>query len=115
MSPAVELPLGNLDEFMRHFNITYTARLNRRHKRCGNFYQGRYKCIFVEKGAYLSVLSRYIYLHLVKVKKLAKNATQEHLEYLCQYAWSSLPGYLDRHKRETVVDYHLVLAATMKI
>jgi len=106
----VETPLGNLGEFMRHFNITYTARFNRRHKRCGNLYQGRYKSILVEKEAYLSALSRYIHLNPIKVKKLAKNTPQEQMEYLSQYAWSSLAGYLDQRKSEKMVDYHLVLA-----
>lgn len=106
----VETPLGNLGEFMRHFNITYTARFNRRHKRCGNLYQGRYKSILVEKEAYLSALSRYIHLNPVKVKNLAKNSPKEQMEYLCQYAWSSLAGYLDQRKSEKIVDYHLVLA-----
>lgn len=106
----VETPLGNLGEFMRHFNITYTARFNRRHKRCGNLYQGRYKSILVEKEAYLSALSRYIHLNPVKIKKLAKNTPQEQMEYLCQYAWSSLAGYLDHRKSEKMVDYQLVLA-----
>jgi len=62
----------------------------------------------VEKEAFLSALARAT---SIKVEK----TPHKHLGFLCQYTWSSLPGYLDRHKRETVVDYHLVLAATMKI
>ena len=31
----VETPLGNLSEFMRHFNIAYIGYFNRRHKRVG--------------------------------------------------------------------------------
>ena len=36
-----QTPLGNLSEFMRYFNIAYTSRFNRRHKRAGHLYQGR--------------------------------------------------------------------------
>src|SRR3972149_606292 len=39
----LETPLANLSEFMRWFNITYTSHYNRRHKRSGHLYQGRYK------------------------------------------------------------------------
>jgi len=33
-----QTPLGNLGEFMRHFNIPYTSNYNRRHKRIGHLY-----------------------------------------------------------------------------
>lgn len=106
----VETPLGNLSEFMRHFNITYTSIFNRRHSRVGHLYQGRYKSILVEKEAYLSVLSRYIHLNPIRVKSLEKSKVNEKLEQLLRYPWSSLPGYLDKRKREGMIDYSLVLA-----
>ena len=37
----LETPLDNLVELLRHFNITYTFRFNRRHERSGHLYQGR--------------------------------------------------------------------------
>lgn len=68
----VETALGNLADFMRHFNITYTGYFNRRHKRVGYLYQGRYKSILVEKETYLSALTRYIHLNPAKIKNLEK-------------------------------------------
>ncbi len=59
----IETPKGNLAEFMRKFNITYTGYYNRRHDRVGHLYQGRYKSILVDKNEYLSILSRYIHLN----------------------------------------------------
>ncbi|OPY91448.1 MAG: Transposase IS200 like protein [Syntrophaceae bacterium PtaU1.Bin231] len=32
----MKTPRGNLQEFMRHFNISYTAWFNRRHRRSGH-------------------------------------------------------------------------------
>jgi len=101
----VETPLGNLGEFMRHFNITYTGYFNRRHRRVGHLYQGRYKSILVEKEAYLSILSRYIHLNPIRVKRLAKSTEKEKIEELFRYTWSSLSGYLDKLKREVMIDY----------
>ena len=49
----VETPKANLSDFMRHFNIAYTGAYNRRHKRVGHLYQGRYKAILVDKDSYL--------------------------------------------------------------
>ena len=106
----VETPLGNLAEFMRHFNITYTSFFNRQHKRVGHLYQGRYKSILVEKEAYLAIVSRYIHLNPIRLKSLGHVSAAEKFKVLCQYPWSSLPGYLDKDKQQPMVDYSLVLA-----
>jgi hypothetical protein len=107
----VETPLGNLSEFMRHFNITYTGYFNRRHTRVGHLYQGRYKSILVEKETYLSVLSRYIHLNPIRVQAFENDDHKQKAGYLLQYPWSSLPGYLDKTKRNGMTDCSLVLAA----
>ena len=39
---------ANLQEFMRHFNISYTSYFNHRHKRSGHLYQGRYKSFLID-------------------------------------------------------------------
>jgi putative transposase len=106
----VETPLGNLAEFMRKFNITYTSYYNRRHKRVGHLYQGRYKSILVDKNEYLSVLSRYIHLNPVRIKAMEKAPDKEKIRILTHYLWSSLPGFLVRRKRVSFVDYQLVLS-----
>jgi len=105
----VETPLGNLGAFMRHFNITYTSYYNRKYKRSGHLYQGRYKSILVDKESYLSVLSRYIHLNLVKMKEMEKKSRGERVKYLKKYPWSSLPGYLDEKNKEEFIDYSMVL------
>lgn len=106
----VATPLGNLSEFMRHFNITYTSNFNRRHKRVGHLYQGRYKSILVEKEAYLSVLSRYIHLNPIRVPAFENDDNKRKATFLLKFPWSSLPGYLDKNKRDWMVNYSLVLA-----
>ena len=106
----VETQVANLAEFMRHFNITYTGYFNRRHKRVGHLYQGRYKSILVEKEAYLSTLSRYIHLNPIRLKSFGKISSREKFEKLLDYPWSSLPGYLDKSRQEAMTDYTLVLA-----
>lgn len=106
----LETPLGNLSEIMRHFNISYTGFFNRRHRRVGHLYQGRYKSILVEKEAYLSILSRYIHLNPIRLKKLENSSTKEKLEKLHNYFWSSFPAYIDTFKRDGMIDCTLVLA-----
>jgi putative transposase len=106
----VETPLGNLPAFVRHFNIAYIGYFNRRHKRVGHLYQGRYKALLVDRDAYLSVLSRYIHLNPIRIKSMEKVDAKEKYKRLTKYPWSSLPGYLSRRKRQHFVAYKLVLA-----
>jgi REP element-mobilizing transposase RayT len=105
----IETPMGNLSEFMRQFNITYTGYYNRRHKRAGHLYQGRYKSILVDKAAYLTILSRYIHLNPVRVAAVKKKSHKEKVKHLLKYPWSSLQGYIKRDKRESFIDYGMVL------
>ncbi len=62
----VETPEGNLCRGMRQLNGLYTQTFNRRHRRVGHLFQGRYKSILVEKDSYLLQLSRYVVLNPVK-------------------------------------------------
>jgi putative transposase len=105
----VETPLGNLGQFMRHFNISYTGYFNHRHQRAGHVYQGRYKSILVDKEAYLSILSRYIHLNPIRTRILAKASLPDKMNYLRRYRWSSLPGYLEKRKKESFIEYAVVL------
>jgi putative transposase len=106
----VETPQGDLGEFMRRFNVTYTVYFNRRHNRFGHLYQGRYKSILVEKDEYLSLLSRYIHLNPIRTVRAAGMSAEDKWDYLKRYKWSSLPGYMEVGARQDNVDYEFVLA-----
>ncbi len=64
----VETPDANLSKGMRQLNGVYTQAVNRKHKRVGHLFQGRYKAILVDKDAYLLELSRYIVLNPIRAK-----------------------------------------------
>jgi len=105
----IETPHGNLSEFMRRFNITYTYYFNRKYKRVGSLYQGRYKSILVEKESYLTILSRYIHVNPVRIKELRNKLLGEKVRYLRSYPWSSLIGYLNLKKRESFLTCDIIL------
>jgi REP element-mobilizing transposase RayT len=67
----VETPDANLSIGMRQLNGVYTQLYNRRHRRTGHIFQGRYKAILVDKDNYLLELSRYVVLNPVRAR-LAK-------------------------------------------
>ena len=63
----------------------YTVRFNRRYKRSGHLFQGRYKALLVEKGPYFLQLSRYVHLNPVKAKLVESPE---------DYQWSSMRYFL---------------------
>lgn len=64
----LETPQANLSHALRHLNGVYTQAFNRRHRRMGHLFQGRYKAIVVDKEGYLLELCRYVVLNPVRAK-----------------------------------------------
>lgn len=62
----IQTPDGNLSKGMRQLNGVYTQASNRRHRRVGHLFQGRFKAILVDKDAYLLELARYIVFNPVR-------------------------------------------------
>jgi len=66
----IETPDGNLSKGMRQLNGVYTQSFNRRHRRVGHIFQGRYKAILVEKESHLLEVCRYVVLNPVRAKSV---------------------------------------------
>ncbi len=81
----IETPRAGLNRALRYLNGVYTQAFNRRHKRVGHLFQGRYKAILVEKDSYLLELSRYIHVNPWRVKRSMDPI---------KYPWSSLGSYV---------------------
>ena len=62
----IETPDGNLSLGMRQLNGVYTQLFNRRHRRAGHLFQGRYKAILVQKETHLLEVCRYVVLNPVR-------------------------------------------------
>ena len=63
---ALETPEGNLTAGMQWMLSTFSTRFNRLRKEKGHVFQGRYKALSVEPGAYLGRLCHYIHLNPVR-------------------------------------------------
>ncbi len=86
----VQTPDGNLSRCMRHINGVYTQRFNRRHKKEGQLFRGRYKAVLVDGDSHLLEVMRYIHRNPLEagiVKSLA------------DYRWSSHHGYLSQAEK----------------
>ncbi len=83
----IETPNPNLSQLMRDLNGHYTIYFNKRHKRYGHLFQGRFKAILVDKDNYLLELSRYIHLNPVRADILSNPE---------DYSYSSMSYYTNK-------------------
>ena len=67
----LETPERTLSKGMHLLNGVFTQRLNRRWKRVGHLFQGRFKSILVERESHLVELIRYVVLNPVRAGMVA--------------------------------------------
>ena len=75
---------GGITKFMRKLSTGYAMYFNKRNKRNGVLFQGKFKSILIENDEYLAHLSRYIHINPFK----SFNAD------LRNYRWSSYLDYI---------------------
>jgi REP-associated tyrosine transposase len=88
---------------MHWLNTGYGIWFNRRRRRAGALFQGRYKAILFEPAECLLAIHYYIHLNPVRVGALklaegpnaeaAKELLRQRREVLGDYPWSSYPDY----------------------
>ena len=83
-------PRGNLSKTMQWLKTAYTVYFNKRHRRSGHLFQGRYKAALIEKDKYLMALTRYIHLNPIRAGLVIRAE---------DYYWSSYKDYI-RQKRK---------------
>ena len=84
---------ANLGRWMHWLTTAYTVYFNRRHRRVGHLFQGRYKSIVVEAEGYLLSLSRYLHLNPVRGPVIGQGDALERRKRLREWRWSSYFGY----------------------
>ena len=62
----VETPQANLSAGMQYLNGSYTGYFNRRHRRAGHLFQGRFRGHLIDQDGYFLEVSRYLHLNPVR-------------------------------------------------
>jgi len=78
-------PEANISRALQWINSVYTQRCNRRHRRGGHLFQGRFKSVLVIEQAHWIHLSHYIHLNPVRAGMAADPAG---------HPWSSYADYV---------------------
>ena len=85
----VETPQPNLSLAVQWLNVSYATYYNKKHRRNGHLFQGRFKAILINADEYIIQLSRYIHLNPVRAKKVLKPG---------DYPWSSYLSFTGERK-----------------
>ena len=90
----IETQNPNLSLGMRQLNGVYTQSYNRRHRRVGHLFQGRFKSILVEKESHLLELCRYVILNPVRAKRVKEYGEWKWSSYRATAGKVTVPDYL---------------------
>ncbi len=90
----LETPSPNLSQALRHLNGVYTQAFNRRHRRVGHLFQGRFKAIVVEKESYLLELCRYVVLNPVRAEVVREAGAYPWSSYRATAGLTAAPAWL---------------------
>ena len=108
----LELTELNLSRAGQWLNGSYSIWFNRRHRRCGHLFQGRFKAVIVAPEEWGLALSRYVHLNPVRISrlglgkserrrmaagassKLSPQVVKERIAHLRGYRWSSYRAYI---------------------
>ena len=85
---VIQTRRGNLSRFMQQLNGVYTQTYNRRHRKVGHLFQGRFKGILVDENAYLLEVCRYVDLNPVRARTVRDPAN---------WRWSSYQAHIGAH------------------
>jgi len=82
---AIQVNEASISRIMQNLAFRYTRYINKKYKRVGHLFQGRFKSIIVDGQRYLKELVRYIHLNPIRANLV--NQPEE-------YRWSSHRAYL---------------------
>jgi REP element-mobilizing transposase RayT len=82
---AIQVSNISLSKIIQNISFRYTCYFNKKTKRIGHLFQGRYKALIVDADSYLLQLIRYIHLNPLRANMVVN---------ILDYPWSSHLAYL---------------------
>jgi putative transposase len=99
---------NKISEFIRKVLATYTFYFNKKYKRTGGLFEGKFKSIHISDDIQAKYLFSYIHLNPVKLidSKWKENGIEDikkSLEFLSKYRWSSYLDYKEIIRKENKI------------
>jgi putative transposase len=92
---VVETPEPNLSRGMHWLNTSYVTWFNRRHKRSGHLFQGRFDSCLIEKATYFTQVLRYVVLNPVRARMVSRPEDYPWSSFRATSGLESGPSWLD--------------------
>ena len=90
----IEIQQENLSKFMRQLNMNYAIYFNKKYKRTGHLWQGRFKSWYVTDDAYLYTLMCYIEQNPLKANMVKEIKEYPYSSYHCFLNHKEIPECL---------------------
>jgi AraC-like DNA-binding protein len=91
---VIQTKEANLSKAMRQLNGIYTQKYNRKHRKTGHVFQGRYKAIIADRRAYLLQLCRHVVLNPVRAHAAEKAEDWKWSSYRRTAGIDDVPSFL---------------------
>jgi putative transposase len=91
----IQTPEANLSRGMQWLSGTYADWFNRRHKRSGHLFQGRFKSFIIDKDTYSAEVLRYVVLNPLRAKIVARPEEYRWSSYRATAGLEAAPDWLD--------------------
>lgn len=94
-----------ITEFMRKLSTAYAMYFNKKHKRTGSLFEGKFKSKHIGKDNYFNYLFSYVHLNPVKLiqsdwKENGIKNIKEAIDYLNDFQYSSFQDFCDIPRKE---------------
>lgn len=99
---------GSISKFMQKLTTAYSMFYNKKYKRTGTLFEGKFKAQYIGDDVYFKYLFSYVHLNPVKLiqkdwkEKGIKNK-KEAIGFLESYKYSSYLDYLGIERKESVI------------
>ncbi len=94
-----QLKDNGVSNFMQKLSTSYSMYFNKKYKRTGSLFEGKFKSQYIDKDTYLKYLFSYIHLNPVKLiqkdwKEKGIRDKKTTIDYLSKYTYSSCVDFL---------------------
>src|SRR5258705_13674953 len=123
----LELGEANLSRAVQWLNVSYTVWFNRKPRRAGHLFQGRFKSVLVNPEEWALSLSRYLHLNPVRVGRLGLGKSErqrmrvgaagapepevvrQRIALLREHCWSSYRAYIGLAAKPAWLECEVIL------
>jgi len=105
---------GGITQFMRKFGAGYAAYFNKKYRRQGHLFQGRFRAVRIKNNEQLKTVFTYIHANGIsliepKWKEFGIKNPERVVKFLESYKWSSYPDYLGKKNFPSVTKRDFLL------